>query len=303
MRRDDPGGAGQVDEAGYAGFLRQSAEFVSHASAGGAQRTARQVLGAWERWCRREGSDPLVLDPTAIRAFLATAPVGHTYRDRERAETVLEQFRSTVADDTAAQPSASSGASAVLLSPASAAAPDGALEPTALIWLLDTAEVIDAPILGLSLLVAVNGLGVGEALGLDVEHVASTDGLPVVRLPRRWGRRSVVPLAAATAAALTQCTAGRSEGPLLRAVDAGERLSSVEAAQRFTAVAAAVGLDRQVTPAALEQTFVSLALSADVPISALTHALGDVDGRADHSRHAAFAICNYLASQDPLRFV
>ncbi|OLM07587.1 hypothetical protein Ae706Ps2_0626c [Pseudonocardia sp. Ae706_Ps2] len=33
------------------------------------------------------------------------------------------------------------------------------------------------------------------------------------------------------------------------------------------------------------------------------HALGELDGRVDHCRHAARAAFNYLASQDPLRFV
>lgn len=65
----------------------------------------------------------------------------------------------------------------------SAADADAPLEPAMLIWLLDTAEMTDEQTLGLLLLVAVNGLGVGEALSLDIEHLASTGGLSVVRLP------------------------------------------------------------------------------------------------------------------------
>lgn len=247
------------------------------------------------------GSDPLALDSTAVQAFLSTDPLGRTYRHMERAQTVLDQFRSAVSKVAGPSPGSPGPSAATPGIPAADA--DAPLEPAMLIWLLDTAEMTDEQTLGLLLLVAVNGLGVGEALSLDIEHLASTGGLSVVRLPRRWGRRSVVPLAAATATALTQCTGGRSGGPLLRALDTGERLSPAEAAARLTAISAAVGLDRRVTPAALEQTFVSLALSAGVPISALSHALGEVDSRADHSRHPAFAVCSYLESQDPLRFV
>jgi integrase len=136
----------------------------------------------------------------------------------------------------------------------------GPLSAHELLWLIDAAELVDQPICALVLMLAVNGIGVQEALSVDVERLTTSRGSAVARLPRRRGRRSVIPLCRPVRAAIHTARAGRSGGPLLTATTGTEQLGLIEAGQRLTAAAA--GITSPVTPEVLEQTFVPLAVTA-----------------------------------------
>ncbi|OLM28666.1 hypothetical protein Ae717Ps2_6262 [Pseudonocardia sp. Ae717_Ps2] len=274
-----------------------SARFAASIGSPELRRTYRRVLGSLERWAAHEGVSPLDLSAAGLAAFLASGAVGHAPMDQARARGALTEFF-----DFATACGALSGSPAAAQEILADAAGAGPLDAHELLWLVDAAELVDQPICTLALLLAVNGIGVQEALSLDVESFTTSRGIAVARLPRRWGRRSVIPLCRTVQAATRTARDGRSSGPLLTAAMSTERLGLIEAGQRLTTAAAAAGITSPITPEVLEQTFVALAVEAGVPAAELRHAAGEVENRDSHTSYAAFTVSAHMSTLDPNRF-
>lgn len=289
------GGVGVTEELTYPAL---SARFAASLDRPELRRAYRRVLGALERWATREGVNPLDLSTEDLATFLASGAVGHGRVDQARARSALTAFF-----DFATCCGALTGLPAAAQE-ALADAPDaGPLSAHDLLWLIDGAELVDQPICTLVMLLAVNGLGVQEALSLDVDSLTTSRGTAVARLPRRWGRRSVIPLCPPVWAAAQSSRDGRPSGPLFPSAGGSERLGLIEAGQRITAAAVAAGITRPTTPEVLEQTFVALAVAAGVPAAELRHAAGEVNHRESHTAYAAFTVSGHMSSLDPTRFV
>ncbi|MBN9739445.1 MULTISPECIES: hypothetical protein [unclassified Pseudonocardia] len=274
-----------------------SARFAASLGSSEQRRTYRRVLGSLERWAANEGVSPLDLSAAGLATFLSSGTVGHGPTDQARARSALTEF---FAFATAC--GALRGSPAAAQETLAAAAETSPISAHDLLWLIDAADLVDQPICTLVLLLAVNGIGVQEALSLDVESLTTSRGTAVARLPRRWGRRSVIPLCRPVRAATQATRDGRSSGPLLTGATSAERLGLIEAGQRLAAAAASAGITRSITPEVLEQTFVALAVEAGVPAAELRHAAGEVENRDSHTSYAAFTVSDHMSMLDPNRF-
>ena len=157
----------------------------------------------------------------------------------------------------------------------------------------------------LVLLLALNGLRVSEACGLDVTDLDSERSHRVLRVTRKGGARATVPVGPQLADALDVYIAGRTAGPLFLTVRGG-RLdrSGVWRLLRRLATAAGMTKAASVHPHDLRHAFVTLALDAGVPLHRVQDAAGHADpkttrryDRARHSldEHATYALTASLA--------
>ncbi|GAA1388853.1 hypothetical protein GCM10009613_26870 [Pseudonocardia kongjuensis] len=279
MRAEQPPGRSRQ---AYPGVVSQFADTLE---SGPVRRAYWQVLATFGRWTAREGVDPLFAPPAAVTAFLAhRAGAGRAGQDR----TALEAFFGFVV----AQGLRPASPVVAVEDGSSAGAPPALDE---LLWVIDAAEAQDPTTHTVVLALVAGGFGLDELLSVDVEHLERSHGVALVRLPRRWGRRSVIPLTDRVEAAVLGCVAGRSTGALLVDPD-GSRLTRSAATRIVSDVAGRAGVDGSLTPSDLERSFVELAVAAGVTGGALRSALGDVEHRLDqHRQHAVFAVEHHLA--------
>jgi integrase/recombinase XerD len=158
----------------------------------------------------------------------------------------------------------------------------------------------------LACLLLLNGLRISEALGLDVDDLATLRSHRVARVRRKGGRHQDVVLAPRTASALDDYLEARggapATGPLL-VTRSGARLERVAAWKVIARLAAAAEIAHPVYPHALRHGFVTAALDAGVPLHRVQDAAGHRDPRTtrryDRARgaldnHAAYAVGAYF---------
>ncbi len=142
----------------------------------------------------------------------------------------------------------------------------------------------------LVLLLALNGLRVGEVCALDVDDVDTERGHRVLRIVHKGGRRATVPLAPQTADAVDSYLVGRTSGPLFLSAR-GHRPDRTAVWRLLRRLATAAGLAKAATlhPHDLRHAFLTLALDAGVPLHRVQDAAGHADPRTtrryDRARH------------------
>lgn len=155
----------------------------------------------------------------------------------------------------------------------------------------------------LACLLALNGMRVSEACGLEIENLDVERGHQVVRFTGKGGTRRICPLAPRTADAIHAAVGDRTSGPLL--IDAkAERLDRHDAARIVRRVARAAGITKRVSPHSLRHSMVTLSLDAGVPLHVVQDAAGHASPattrRYDRARghldsHATYALEAFLA--------
>lgn len=154
----------------------------------------------------------------------------------------------------------------------------------------------------LALLLVLNGLRISEVLAADVTDLGDERGHRVLRVARKGGKASIVPLAPRTASAATAMLDGREEGPLF-VTRSGARLDRQAAWKIIKRLAKAAGIDKAISPHSLRHTFVTAALDAGVALHVVQDAAGHADprttqryNRARHSLdgHATYAVAAYV---------
>src|SRR5262249_53200363 len=114
-------------------------------------------------------------------------------------------------------------------------------------------------------LLALNGLRVSEATGVNVEALGVERGHRTLTITRTGGKAVTIPLAPRTARAIDLAVGERLEGPVFLGPD-GRRLDRHGAARIVRKVAARAGISKPVGPHTLRHAFITAALDAGVPL-------------------------------------
>ena len=157
---------------------------------------------------------------------------------------------------------------------------------------------------GLVLLLGMNGLRVSEALQSDVTDLGTERGHRVLKITRKGGKRSTVPLAPRTAEALEAMIDARSEGPLF-VTSSGARLDRTGAWRLIRKLAKRAVPDKadSLHPHDLRHAFVTLSLDNGASLRDVQDAAGHADprttrryDRARHNldKHPTYALAGYV---------
>jgi len=152
-------------------------------------------------------------------------------------------------------------------------------------------------------LLALNGLGVSEAAGADIEDLGLERGHRTLTITRKGGKVVTIPLAPRTARAIDLAIGERTEGPVFLAAD-GRRLDRHGAGRIVRKTARRAGIAKIVTPHTLRHAFITAALDAGVPLRDVQEAASHADprttmrydrARGTLDRHATYIVAAYLA--------
>jgi integrase/recombinase XerD len=155
----------------------------------------------------------------------------------------------------------------------------------------------------LACLLALNGLRVSEALGVDVDDLGLERGHHTLRMHRKGSKIVVVPLAPRTARTVYLAIGERSDGPVFIA-DTTERMNRHQAARVVRRLAKDAGIDKRISPHSLRHSFITAALDAGVPLrdvqAAASHADPRTTMRYDRARqsldrHATYIVAAFVS--------
>jgi integrase/recombinase XerD len=137
-------------------------------------------------------------------------------------------------------------------------------------------------------LLAINGLRVSEALGVDIDNLGIERGHRTMTVLRKGGKIVTIPLAPRTARAIDLAVGERLEGPIFLRPD-GQRMDRHGAGRIVQRVARRAGLDsKRISPHTLRHAFITAALDAGVPLRDVQEAASHADPRTtmryDNSR-------------------
>jgi len=153
-------------------------------------------------------------------------------------------------------------------------------------------------------LLALNGLRVSEATGVNIEALGVERGHRMLVITRKGGKVVTIPLAPRTARAIDLAVGERSDGPLFLAAD-GRRLDRHGAARIVRRAAHRAGITKPVGPHTLRPAFITAALDAGVPLRDVQEAASHADprttmrydrARGSLDRPATYIVAAYLAS-------
>ena len=156
-------------------------------------------------------------------------------------------------------------------------------------------------------LLALNGLGVSEATGADIEHLGLERGHRTLTITRKGGKVVTIPLAPRTARAIDLAVGERTGGPVFLTTD-GRRLDRHGAGRIVRKTVRRARMGKTVTPRTLRHAFITAALDAGVPLRDVQEAASHADprttirydrARGSLDRHATYIIAAYAAGAGP----
>jgi site-specific recombinase XerD len=235
------------------------------------------MIRSWLDWCAQFGVEPLAARRAHVELWQRSLEQ-HGYAARTIAlklTAVASFFRYCQQEDLV-----TATAMACVRRPhVERRSPRGALSRGQVHDLLAAAEHDGVHPYGLCCVLALNGLRIGEATGLNVDDL-NYDGLyPVLAVTRKGGRAARAVLARPTEAAVAACIADRTSGPLF--VNRAGRRVDQRAAQRIRD-RASVGLHGRhvrVIPHVLRHSWTTLAIDAGVAHDQIQHDGGWADAR------------------------
>jgi integrase len=108
----------------------------------------------------------------------------------------------------------------------------------------------------LASLLALNGLGISEALDADIEHLNVERGHRTLRIVRKGGKQVTIPLAPRTARAIDLAVGEWEHGPILIGAH-GQRLDRYAATRIVKRLAKAAGIAKRISPHSLRHSFIT----------------------------------------------
>jgi integrase len=152
-------------------------------------------------------------------------------------------------------------------------------------------------------LLALNGLRVSEALGVDIDALGLERGHRTLTVTRKGGKLVTMPLAPRVGRALDLAIGERLEGAVF-VDDAGKRLDRHAAGRIVRRIARQAGIAKCVGPHTLRQAFITAALDAGVPLRDVQEAASHADprttmrydrGRQSLDSHATYIVATFVA--------
>jgi site-specific recombinase XerD len=152
-------------------------------------------------------------------------------------------------------------------------------------------------------LLALNGLRISEALGIDIDDLKVERGHRTVTVVRKGGKVVTMPLAPRVARAVDLAIGDRAGGPVFLAASGG-RMDRHAASRIVRRVARQAGLDKHISPHTLRHAFITAALDAGVPLRDVQEAASHADprttmrydrGRQSLDRHATYIVATFVA--------
>jgi integrase/recombinase XerD len=246
-------------------------------------------LRSWFSWCADHGIDPLVVHRAHVDAYARTLDEVESLSAATVARrlSVLSGFyRYTVGEEVIARnPVANVKRPKVGTDTVSTG-----LDRDELLSLIEVARQDSPRSLAMVLLLGLNGLRVSEALGADVGDLDTERGHRVLRIKRKGGQRSTIPLAPRTAEAVDTYVGDRTDGPLF-VTRTGERWHRSEAWRVLRRLAKEAVPEKAASlhPHDLRHAFVTLSLDAGASLRDVQDAAGHADPRTtrryDRARH------------------
>jgi integrase len=150
---------------------------------------------------------------------------------------------------------------------------------------------------------ALNGLRISKALGIEIEHLGLQRGHRTVTVLRKGGKVVAMPLAPRVGRAVDLAIGERLEGPIT-ATATGARMDRHTASRIVRRVARRAGIDKHITPHTLRHGFITAALDAGVPLRDVQEAASHADprttmrydrGRQSLDRHATYIVATFIA--------
>jgi site-specific recombinase XerD len=154
----------------------------------------------------------------------------------------------------------------------------------------------------LACLLALNGLRVSEALGVNINDIGLERGHHTLRVQRKGGKTVIVPLAPRTARTVYLAIGERDEGPVFLAN--GQRMNRHQATRVVRRLAKRAGSDKKISPHSLRHSFITAALDARVPLRDVQEAASHADprttmrydrARRSLDRHATYIVATFVA--------
>jgi site-specific recombinase XerD len=152
-------------------------------------------------------------------------------------------------------------------------------------------------------LLALNGLRVSEAIGVDIEDLGLERGHRTLTILRKGGKVVTIPMAPRTARAIDLAVGERCQGPIF--VGSSDRRIDRHAAGRIVRrIARRAGIAKRVGPHTLRHAFITAALDAGVPLRDVQEAASHSDprttmrydrARVSLDRHATYIVATFLA--------
>ena len=152
-------------------------------------------------------------------------------------------------------------------------------------------------------LLALNGLRVSEAIGVNIEHLGLERGHRTMVITRKGGKVVTVPMAPRTARAMDLAIGERCEGAVF--LDrSGNRLDRHAAGRIVRRLGRKAGIAKQIGPHTLRHAFITAALDAGVPLRDVQEAASHADprttmrydrARMSLDRHATYIVATFLA--------
>lgn len=152
-------------------------------------------------------------------------------------------------------------------------------------------------------LLALNGLRVSEALGIDITDLAVQRGHRTVSIVGKGNKPATIPMPPRVCRAVDLACGERTEGPLILDTR-GVRMNRHSAGWVIDKLARRAGIDHHVHPHALRHACVTVALDAGVPLRDVQNMARHADprttsryDRARHNldRHASYIVASYVA--------
>jgi len=267
-------------------------------------------LRSWFSWCADHDVDPFAAQRAHVDAYARTLAEVPDKNEKTKSPATVARHLSTLSgfyryavdeDQIARNP-----VSAVRRPKVGTDTVSTGLDRDELAALVHAAGSDSPRSLALVLLLGLNGLRISEALGADVTDLDTERGHRVLRITRKGGKKSTVPLAPRTAEAAGSYVGDRRNGPLF-ITSSGARWHRSEAWRTLRRLACTAVPDKadSLHPHDLRHAFVTLSLDAGASLRDVQDAAGHADPRTTRrydrarnnlDRHPTYALAGLITS-------